>query len=329
MTESTNPTKPFFATWRVSLDLTPMQFWPRYGVSAGAGVRFERSVRNMPRVLMLLIALHRLDCLTGADFAWLGSIKDGGDEGLGRDCACMRKQSGLSQKAFWARFGIAQPTGGRYERGAGMLPAARRLLSLYRAGRLDDADLACAGQWLRDQRLPLDNVKAVAGDARMARPDDLYGIRWMNSGQRGEAGYLVVVKRRGHSLSQWFGVARFGSTLKALAAAQCWRDEILNSVPPMTKREFVAKVRRNNTSGVAGVSRLLRSYLNASGTKVEYAVWEARPPRCLSGVSGRSFRVSEFGEDGAKARAIALRKAFELQVEGVHAPNVPLSLLGE
>ncbi|MBT0963892.1 hypothetical protein [Denitromonas iodatirespirans] len=225
-----------------------------------------------------------------------------------------------------ARFDIAQATGGRYERGMTILPAARRLLCLYLAGRVGDEALAEGRRWLAAQVLPDPDAGANEICEADARPNDLYAIRWMRAHLDGEPGYLVKLERRQQTHTSWFGLNRYGTALKALAAAQHWRDALIADHRPVSKREFVAKVRRNNTSGVAGVRRVVSVFTLASGKSIEHVVWAARPPRCLK-VSGRSFRVDEYGEDGARARAIALRRQFEAQVEGFHAPNVPEGFL--
>ncbi|TVO58131.1 hypothetical protein FHP91_06170 [Denitromonas halophila] len=91
-----------------------------------------------------------------------------------------------------------------------------------------------------------------------------------------------------------------------------------SSTRPITrKRPCASEANRTAASTHAG-----RTFTLASGKPVEYAVWAARPPRYLK-VSGRSFRVDKYGEEGARERAIALRQHFEAQVEGFHAPHVP------
>lgn len=52
-----------------------------------------------------------------------------------------RKSSRLSQVAFWARFGVAQTTGSRYESGNSIPLPTSMLIWLHEAGRIDDRDL--------------------------------------------------------------------------------------------------------------------------------------------------------------------------------------------
>ena len=327
MTKADRRHAPFFLTWRETLGLTPADFWPRYGVAPGAGIRFERSIRGMPRVLMLLITLHRIGRIDEADLAWLDEAPAAIVAGLGRHFLDLRTGLGLIQTVFWPRFGISHPAGGRFERGRNIPPATRRLLVLYRAGRVNDEDLAEGLRWLAEQPLPDPDAGVDAVSEADARPDDLYAIRWMTSPhEQGEPGYLVTLTRRLQQHTCWFGLNRYGTALKALAAAQRWRDDLIAHHAPISKRDYVSMVRRNNTSGAAGVQRVDRVFTSASGTQTRYVAWTARPPRCLK-VSGRSFRVDVYGEEGARERAVALRRQFEAQVTGFRAPHVPKAFL--
>jgi hypothetical protein len=46
-----------------------------------------------------------------------------------------------SQATFWARFGVTQSSGSRFETGLGVPPAVAILVKLYISGRLSDGDL--------------------------------------------------------------------------------------------------------------------------------------------------------------------------------------------
>jgi hypothetical protein len=46
-----------------------------------------------------------------------------------------------SQSTFWARFGVTQSSGSRFETGLGVPPAVALLVKLYQAGKLSDGDL--------------------------------------------------------------------------------------------------------------------------------------------------------------------------------------------
>ena len=46
-----------------------------------------------------------------------------------------------SQATFWARFGVTQSSGSRFETGLGVPPPVALLLRLYVNGKLNDGDL--------------------------------------------------------------------------------------------------------------------------------------------------------------------------------------------
>lgn len=46
-----------------------------------------------------------------------------------------------SQEKFWARFGVTQSSGSRFETGLGIPPPVALLVRLYLDGKLTDADL--------------------------------------------------------------------------------------------------------------------------------------------------------------------------------------------
>jgi hypothetical protein len=46
-----------------------------------------------------------------------------------------------SQSTFWARFGVTQSSGSRFETGLGVPPPVALLVKLYQTGKLNDGDL--------------------------------------------------------------------------------------------------------------------------------------------------------------------------------------------
>jgi DNA-binding transcriptional regulator YiaG len=53
-----------------------------------------------------------------------------------------RKKEGLNQKDFWARYGVTQSGGSRYEAGRNIPKPLAILLWLHRSGKLTDKLLA-------------------------------------------------------------------------------------------------------------------------------------------------------------------------------------------
>ena len=53
----------------------------------------------------------------------------------------LRTSKRESQEKFWARFGVTQSSGSRFETGLGIPPPVALLVKLYVEGKLSDADL--------------------------------------------------------------------------------------------------------------------------------------------------------------------------------------------
>jgi DNA-binding transcriptional regulator YiaG len=55
-----------------------------------------------------------------------------------------RKKENLNQKDFWARYGVTQSGGSRYESGRNIPKPLAILLWLHRSGKISDKDLSDA-----------------------------------------------------------------------------------------------------------------------------------------------------------------------------------------
>jgi DNA-binding transcriptional regulator YiaG len=55
-----------------------------------------------------------------------------------------RKKDNLNQKDFWARYGVTQSGGSRYESGRNIPKPLAILLWLHRSGKISDKDLGDA-----------------------------------------------------------------------------------------------------------------------------------------------------------------------------------------
>lgn len=155
----------------------------------------------------------------------------------------------------------------------------------------------------------------------------MYGIRQLTV--RGLIpGYIVKLGRRRVNYTKWFGFDLHGGQGEALAAAQAWRNEQIKLLELLTKQEFVSQVRRNNTSGVAGVLRVTSRWKKRSGGVVSREYWLARPPRGIK-ANQCGFSIKTHGEEVAKALAIQARKAMEALCTGFHAPHVPSVFIPE
>jgi hypothetical protein len=88
---------------------------------------------------------HDYNCQVLADEALPYAANDPGSQPAPR-----AGQSGLrqfriskreSQSTFWARFGVTQSSGSRFETGLGVPPPVAILVKLYVNGKLSDGDL--------------------------------------------------------------------------------------------------------------------------------------------------------------------------------------------
>lgn len=122
--------------------------------------------------------------------------------------------------------------------------------------------------------------------------------------------WAVSIKRQGLRPSRHFSAARFGNEKAVLRAAQAWRDEVLSLLPPMTRRQLRAVVRKSNTSGVPGGGAHQSRHFCQLGCRGGAAL-QAQVHEVLRGVEVR--------RRGARQRAIDARLAMlqELQDEFV------------
>jgi hypothetical protein len=113
--------------------------------------------------------------------------------------------------------------------------------------------------------------------------------------------WRVQFIRRGELHSAHFYDLKYGGSKKALAAAIAWRNQKLQKLTPMTKREFHEQKRSNNTSGVPGV-HFLRSKAQPRGS------WQARVAFLDGRKTHRTFSIAKYGRRDAFALAVAARK---------------------
>lgn len=144
-------------------------------------------------------------------------------------------------------------------------------------------------------------------------PPKCYGIyRAKTTGRLDSPGdnwsWRVMITRDGKPLcNKSFADKRYGDAQLALQAAIDYRDRVLARSPPARKRERNQMLRRNNTSGLAGVCRCIsrgRDYYIAQtllpdGTRLR-----------------RAFAIAKHGEQAALALAAAERQKQLAQLEG-------------
>jgi hypothetical protein len=114
----------------------------------------------------------------------------------------------------------------------------------------------------------------------------------------------VKVRRGGRDFVDYFGDAVFGGRARALLAARHGRDDLLRRIEPDLRVRRRAPRGRRSKTGVVGVSlephvvdgRVYHRYL---------AHWQDAE----KGPQRRRFLVEHYGDEEARARAIAAREA--------------------
>lgn len=119
--------------------------------------------------------------------------------------------------------------------------------------------------------------------------------------------WSVMLVRQGQRYQREFAVTDHGGVEDARAAALVYRDELLRTIRPLSLREFSAIVRKNNTSGVPGVSR----NVDPGGVR-----WSATVYLANGKSQRRSFAVKKFGEERARELAIEARHQMLQTLEG-------------
>ncbi|WP_269759022.1 AP2 domain-containing protein [Variovorax sp. E3] len=111
-------------------------------------------------------------------------------------------------------------------------------------------------------------------------------------------GFEVSIVRNGVRHYKQFGKASYGGAEQALLQAQDWRDEIVRSMPPPTRRERAEKLRANNSTGVPGVFHQL-----SAGGRVR--AWMAKTYIGQGEILRTDFIVDHLGD---AAHALAIRE---------------------
>ncbi|MBO9649603.1 MAG: AP2 domain-containing protein [Variovorax sp.] len=133
----------------------------------------------------------------------------------------------------------------------------------------------------------------------------MYGIKRSSDSEA----WAVRLSRKGKTLYKQFCFSLYGGEQAALVRAQVWRDEIVRAHPLMPRSQMAAIVRRNNTSGIAGVSCRL-------GPDGEPRCWTARTLIAANTELRASFSVTRYGAQ-AKQLAIAEREKQLKQLIGL------------
>ncbi len=127
----------------------------------------------------------------------------------------------------------------------------------------------------------------------------------------GPSFWKVKIWRNGTHVLKAFSFRKHGGQDAALMQAKAWRDEVVRNHPPMLRKERAEVLLSHNTSGIPGV----RCLLDASG---QPRLWIAETQLAPGERKKRVFNVRRYGEQQARAMAIAERQHQLAQVDGLY-----------
>ncbi|MUZ64133.1 hypothetical protein GOZ98_15425 [Agrobacterium vitis] len=144
------------------------------------------------------------------------------------------------------------------------------------------------------------NQRPAAIDVASADNSDTYALFREEHNENHGAGWWVNLRRRGIRVVRLFKDSIYGSPQASFDQAKAYRDAVMSVLPPATNHEQAVLLRKNNKSGISGVRH------------VELAEDEAWEASLLTRTENKreKFSVRKYGEEQAKAMAIALRRKW-------------------
>lgn len=119
--------------------------------------------------------------------------------------------------------------------------------------------------------------------------------------------WVVTIQRRGRVYHRHFTDAVYGGKRNALAAAKLYRDSLLACLRPLTRQERCRIRKKNNRSGVSGVTRIDVSE-KSRGRRYRKCYWLAQWPIGGGKARMKKFSIKRYGERGAFQRALQARR---------------------
>lgn len=133
----------------------------------------------------------------------------------------------------------------------------------------------------------------------------MYGISLITHRNGARAWRVTLYRDRRKQTEREFPFLKCGGEGAALSMAKAFRDEQLLLSPPRMSREIRGKMRSTNTSGHPGVTRYRMG---------KYWYWVAQTKLRDGKPIKKSFRVDRYGDQEAKALAIAERERQLAQI---------------
>jgi AP2 domain len=120
--------------------------------------------------------------------------------------------------------------------------------------------------------------------------------------------WRVTVQRRKRIFVRDFSDGRHGGRQAALQDAQLYRDKLVKAYPPLSKATYCAIRKKNNRSGISGLMRVDKWQVH-NGRRARRLYWEAQWPIGNGKARHQKFSITKYGEEGAKRKALAARRA--------------------
>jgi hypothetical protein len=118
--------------------------------------------------------------------------------------------------------------------------------------------------------------------------------------------WRVTVQRRTRIFVRDFSDGRHGGRQPALQAAKVYRDKIVKAYPPLSKAAYCAIRKKNNRSGVSGLTRV-DTWELYKGRRFRRLYWEAQWPIGHRKAQHKKFSITKYGEEEAYLRAFTAR----------------------
>lgn len=166
------------------------------------------------------------------------------------------------------------------------------------------------------------------GSAAMGKTA-IYGICRVDNEASRTHGWVVTIQRRGVIYRRQFSDGKLGGKRKALATAKRYRDDLVSRFPPLRRGDHADIVKRNNTSGVVGVSRYCATESRDRPSPKQRWYWVASWSLPDGSPRRVKFSIGKYGEAEAFRLAARARRAAIKKMEGDFDPGAARLRLGK
>jgi hypothetical protein len=118
----------------------------------------------------------------------------------------------------------------------------------------------------------------------------------------------MTIHRRGRIYNRHFSDGPHGGKRKALQAAKAYRDRLISELRPFTRQDLCSIKKKNNRSGISGVTRVNVMEKGHSGRPFRKVYWDVQWPIGNGKARHKKFSVKKYGEHGAFLRALQARR---------------------